>query len=140
TRLRLAADCRPRHPWRGDRRDRVAPPAGPRAQPVPPAENTVSGADRTSILLSAFACDPLHGSERQVGWCWMKLLSRQFHRVFVLTREFNRASHPAEAVPANVEFVYFDLPFGGARIPHKSRFIKPYYILWQLFALLHVAR
>lgn len=92
------------------------------------------------VLLSVFACDPLHGSERYVGWQWLKMLSGIHGKLFVLTREYNREFHPADRIPDNVEFIYFDLPFGGSRIGHKARFIKLYYVCWQLFAALRLRR
>jgi hypothetical protein len=80
------------------------------------AHEPKNSARNATILLSAFACDPLHGSERYVGWRWAKMLSGRFAKVHVLTREFNREFHPPEQVPDNVEFTYFDLPLGGRRI------------------------
>jgi glycosyltransferase involved in cell wall biosynthesis len=91
------------------------------------------------VLLSAFAADPLYGSERYVGWRWLNLLAPICERLVVLTREHNRPFHAGQAMPDNVELIYFDLPLIGTKIDHKHRFIKPYYVVWQLAALLHVA-
>ena len=46
---------------------------------------------RPRILLSAYACEPVKGSEPGVGWNWVRQLS-QFAELWVLTRANNRAS------------------------------------------------
>lgn len=85
------------------------------------------------ILLSAFACDPKTGSEPYVGWNWAKML-RDDMEVHVLTRSYSR--HLIEAVEKDerLHFHYFDLPFMEGK-DHHWRFIKPYYIFWQLMVL-----
>ena len=102
------------------------------------SENTAVDLHDYEILLSAFACDPQHGSERYVGWRWLKMLADQFGKVYVLTREFNRPYHMAQSIPENVEFIYFDLPFGGRLIHHRAKLIKPYYVFWQIAASLRL--
>ena len=68
------------------------------------------------------------------------MAAASFDKVYVLTREFNREFHRPGAIPANVEMIYYDLPFGGAGVHHKARFIKAYYSIWQWFAARRVAR
>ena len=67
---------------------------------------------RPRVLLSAYACEPVKGSEPGVGWNWVRQLS-QFAEVWVLTRANNRNSIEAaiaEHPLPHVHFVYYDLP------------------------------
>jgi glycosyltransferase involved in cell wall biosynthesis len=85
------------------------------------------------ILQSSFACDPRMASESYVGWNWAKMLHRHVE-VHVLTRKQHRPSLEDSPLAGKVVFHYFDLP-GCAQLSHTARFIKPYYVLWQLAAL-----
>lgn len=58
------------------------------------------------------------------------------YSVTVLTREFNRKDIEGEE-PLGVDFLYFDLPFFSKK-DHYWRFIKIYYLVWQLFAVFYV--
>jgi glycosyltransferase involved in cell wall biosynthesis len=66
------------------------------------------------ILLSAFACEPNHGSEPGLGWDWAMFLAQAGHRVVVLTRSQSRPT--IERVmkgadpDAHLRFEYFDVP------------------------------
>ena len=42
------------------------------------------------ILISAYACEPDKGSESEVGWSWVKYLSKTKNKVFVITRSNNK--------------------------------------------------
>ncbi|MET4290137.1 glycosyltransferase involved in cell wall biosynthesis [Bradyrhizobium sp. LB8.2] len=88
---------------------------------------------KPALLLSAFACDPMTGSEPYVGWNWAKMLSREFD-VHVLTRRYSKALIGNDRLAENVTFHYFDLPLTVQR-NHHWRFIKLYYLLWQIFVL-----
>ncbi len=62
------------------------------------------------ILISAYACNPLQGSEEGVGWGWIKAISN-YHRLWVITADFHKndinshlKSHPNEL--RNVTFIY----------------------------------
>ena len=93
---------------------------------------------RKTILLSAFACDPLTGSEPYVGWNWAMMLARDYD-VHVLTRAYSRDLIERIQDNANITFHYADY-FGASRHNHHWRFIKPYYVVWQFLALFKVMR
>lgn len=88
------------------------------------------------ILLSAYACEPNHGSEPGVGWNWAIALAKLGHKVCVLTRKSNRNS--IEKVIKNCElygkldFIYYDLPFWLSWWKKGRRGVHLYYFLWQL--------
>jgi len=43
------------------------------------------------ILISAYACEPNSGSEHEVGWCWIKALSKNNkNKITVITRKSNK--------------------------------------------------
>jgi glycosyltransferase involved in cell wall biosynthesis len=90
-----------------------------------------------NILLSAFACDPKMGSEPYVGWNWALILSSKYN-VHVITRKHHKLSIQSTSnLPHSLKFHYFDLPF-LSRLDHRSKFIKPYYVFWQICVLLKV--
>lgn len=91
---------------------------------------------RRRILLSAFACDPVTGSEPYVGWNWANELSK-FHDVTLLTRAYSRKIINASDAPIPFSIISFDLPF-CANKDHYWRFIKIYYIIWQILAPLKI--
>ena len=91
---------------------------------------------RLKVLLSAYACEPDRGSEPEVGWNWVKQISR-FHEVWAITRANNR--EPIERVLGhhpipNVHWVYFDLPRWMRFWKKGERGVYPYYYLWQVGA------
>jgi glycosyltransferase involved in cell wall biosynthesis len=45
---------------------------------------------RFKVLVAAYACNPVRGSEEGVGWGWVKALART-HDLYVITAEFHRA-------------------------------------------------
>jgi len=87
------------------------------------------------ILLSAYACEPKRGSEPGVGWHWAIELSRLGHEVWVLTRANNRQATEASFLqcpkPANLHFLYYDLPAGARWWKKGGRGVHLYYLLWQ---------
>jgi glycosyltransferase involved in cell wall biosynthesis len=91
---------------------------------------------RPRVLLSAYACEPVKGSEPGVGWNWVRQIS-QFAEVWVLTRANNRgsieAALAAQALP-HVHFVYYDLPRWMSFWKSRSRGVHAYYYLWQIGA------
>ena len=96
---------------------------------------------KVHILLSAFACDPVTGSEPYVGWSWANLLARDY-KVTVLTRSYSKDLIDSSGISLPFEVIYFDLP-GIRSKNHYWRFIKIYYVIWQflaLFKLLTIAR
>lgn len=87
------------------------------------------------ILLSAYACEPNKGSEPGVGWHWALELANLGHEVWVLTRANNQtnieAAWQTTAKPANLHFVYYDLPAWAKRWKKGNRGVHLYYVLWQ---------
>ena len=43
---------------------------------------------RLNVLVQAYACNPLYGSEEGVGWGWVKAIS-EHHDLHVLTAAFH---------------------------------------------------
>ena len=82
------------------------------------------------VLISAYACLPKEGSEPGVGWNTAREVSN-YHRVWVLTRESNRAAIEAfqarNALP-NMTFVYCS-PHGPLNRLRPARI--PHYYSWQ---------
>lgn len=88
-----------------------------------------------NVLILAYACEPLKGSEPGVGWNMSVALSK-IHNVIVLTRRNNKrniedfiSKHPLE----NISFVYHDLPEKWMWIKKKIS-EQAYYMLWNLTA------
>ena len=96
-----------------------------------PANLVAVAPPRRQILLSAFACSPLWGSEPGVGWQWLVQLARQ-HDVVLVTHAFFRSHLEAALVEAQVvaEVHYFQAPDFGVH-PHRQLNSRVYYIWWQ---------
>ncbi len=88
------------------------------------------------ILLSAYACHPVIGSEARLGWQWAEQLVMRGHQVWVLTRGVARvdieAYYAEKGCPANLHFIYHEcrslLPV--LRVL-RARFRYFYYYVWQ---------
>ncbi|MEO5327029.1 MAG: glycosyltransferase [Magnetococcus sp. THC-1_WYH] len=88
---------------------------------------------RLKILVSAYACEPGHGSEPEVGWQWVLQLSR-FFEVWVFTRENNRVAIESTEEFRNNPWLhvhYYDLPRWASFWKKGGRGVHPYYVLWQ---------
>jgi glycosyltransferase involved in cell wall biosynthesis len=96
------------------------------------------------VLLSAYACSPLQGSEPGIGWRWSVELAGMGYDVTVLTRAVFREEIDAygrsNTLPGNLHFAYLDWS-------EKARFgvSKPirayaYAYFWQFAALLEARR
>jgi glycosyltransferase involved in cell wall biosynthesis len=85
------------------------------------------------VLVSAYSCQPGHGSEPGVGWDWIRQIAR-FHEVWAITRANNRDSIEQalarEPLP-NLHFIYFDFPAWARFWKRGSRGVALYYYLWQ---------
>lgn len=89
------------------------------------------------VLLSAYSCHPLQGSESGIGWNWARSIAANGHEVVVMTRTVNRAGiegYLRGHSLARVRFVYHDLP----RI-FRVLYALPvgnyaFYLLWQYAA------
>jgi glycosyltransferase involved in cell wall biosynthesis len=88
------------------------------------------------VLLSVCACIPGRGSEPGIGWNWVQQIAA-FNEAWVLTRAKHRVAIEAalakQALP-NAHFVYFDLPAWAGAWQNGERFLRLYYLLWQLKA------
>jgi glycosyltransferase involved in cell wall biosynthesis len=83
------------------------------------------------ILLSAFACEPLVGSESGLGWGWAYELARSGHHVWVLTRSDHREGIEAflKSTPVHgLIFVYVDVGLPRFLSPWRYRVTS---FLWQ---------
>lgn len=90
------------------------------------------GPMRKRILLSAFACSPLWGSEPGVGWRWLIELVRR-HDVTLVTHAYFRAHLEGEIEKRGLRglsIVYVDAPEFGLS---AERYLNSrlYYLWWQ---------
>lgn len=87
------------------------------------------------ILIIAYACEPLKGSEPGVGWNMSQALAK-LHDVTVLTRCNNRnviEQFVGREENAHLHFIYHDLPTKWMWIKKRCG-IQAYYVLWNLTA------
>ena len=89
-----------------------------------------------TILASAYAINPYKGSEDGMGWNLVLQIAR-FNKVIAVTRENNRehiekymAENPNPCY-ANMEFLYFDLPYWMRFWKKGGRGAMLYYFMWQ---------
>ena len=89
---------------------------------------------KTKIFVSAYACEPDHGSEIGVGWHWVLEMSKYFE-LWVLTRKSNQEviehwllKHPDTN---EIHFVYYDLPDKLRFWKKGMRGVRTYYNIWQ---------
>ena len=92
------------------------------------------------VLMSAFACSPIRGSEPGVGWNWAREMSK-YNEVWVLTRESNRIEIENNIKSENIKFIYISIPvikflekYTGKKIIHL------YYKLWQMYVAGYVKK
>lgn len=85
------------------------------------------------VLASVYACSPYDGSERAVGWNWLKELN-EYHEITALTSHVYRkdiedylAKNPESM--KNIRFVYIDVPHTSWHIGYRLE--RLYYMLWQ---------
>ena len=89
-----------------------------------------------TILATAYAINPFKGSEDGMGWNFVMQIAR-FNKVIAITRENNRphiekyiAENP-DLLYANVQFLYFDLPYWMRFWKKGGRGAMLYYLIWQ---------
>lgn len=87
-----------------------------------------------TILISAYGCEPLKGSEPGVGWNWVLQMAKT-NKLHVITRANNRELIenylPEECAP-NITFHYYDAPYFVRRLKNKAKGLYFYYSCWQL--------
>jgi glycosyltransferase involved in cell wall biosynthesis len=88
------------------------------------------------ILVSAYAINPYKGSEDGMGWNFVLQIAR-FQKVIAITRENNRphieryqSEYPNELY-AQIQFLYYDLPYWMRFWKKGSRGAMLYYLMWQ---------
>jgi glycosyltransferase involved in cell wall biosynthesis len=98
-----------------------------------------------TILATAYAINPLKGSEDGMGWNFVLQIAR-FNRVIAVTRENNRLhielymqQHPDERY-ANMQFLYYDTPKWMRFWKKGGRGAMLYYLLWQRTVVPFIAR
>lgn len=87
-----------------------------------------------NILVSAYGCEPLKGSESGVGWNWVLQMAKN-NKLFVITRANNRElieTYLPEEVNSNIEFYYYDAPQFIRRLKNKAKGLYFYYFCWQV--------
>ena len=90
------------------------------------------------ILLSAFACDPYHGSDEEIGWQWARELSARGFDVTVLTRRSHQPAIERGIQETGhcrlVRFDYIDIGWLHSMVKHVNRRNHLYYYAWQVAA------
>ena len=88
---------------------------------------------KMKVLASVYACSPYDGSERAVGWNWIKELDK-YHEITAITSHVYKkdiedycAKNPN--VLKNTTFVYVDVPGTSWHVGYRLE--RLYYILWQ---------
>lgn len=87
-----------------------------------------------TILVSAYSCEPLKGSEPAVGWNWVLQLAKR-NRVHVITRANNQEvieQHLPMEVANNLLFHYYDTPNFIKRLKVKAKGLYFYNFCWQI--------
>lgn len=86
------------------------------------------------ILITAYACEPLKGSEQGVGWNWVLQMAKN-NKVHVITRANNRTpieSHLPADVAENITFHYYDTTEAIRKLKKRAKGLYFYYFCWQL--------
>lgn len=87
-----------------------------------------------TILISAYGCEPLKGSEAGVGWNWILQMAKTNY-LHVITRANNQDSieaHLPQDVKDRITFYYYDTPNFIKRMKNKAKGLYFYYFCWQL--------
>lgn len=86
------------------------------------------------ILISAYACEPLKGSEQGVGWNWVLQLAKTNY-LHVITRANNQEpieKHLPQDLKDNITFHYYDTNPLIKGFKNKARGLYLYYFFWQI--------
>lgn len=87
-----------------------------------------------TILVSAYGCEPLKGSEPGVGWNWVQQMAKH-NKLHVITRANNQnviEEHLPVEVKNNITFYYYDTPNFIKRLKNKAKGLYLYYFFWQI--------
>lgn len=90
-----------------------------------------------NILASVYACSPYDGSERAVGWNWIKELDK-YHSITAITSHVYQSDiedfcKKNPEVIKNTKFVYVDVDHASWHVGYRLE--RLYYMLWQRAAL-----
>lgn len=85
------------------------------------------------VLASVYACSPYDGSERAVGWNWIKELDK-YNEIIAITshvyrRDIEDFMKKNPTVIQNTKFVYVDVPHTKWHVGYRLE--RLYYMLWQ---------
>src|SRR5581483_9807040 len=87
------------------------------------------------VLLSAYACSPMRGSEPGNGWSWAVNLARKGYEVWCLTNVEDKENIIAEQKKLgllNLHIVIVELPMGLDKLlDPSSKTIYLHYYLWR---------
>lgn len=87
-----------------------------------------------TLLISAYACEPLKGSEQGVGWNWVLQMAKH-NKLHVITRANNQVpieENLPEDVAENITFHYYDTHPIIKGLKNKAKGLYFYYFCWQL--------
>lgn len=98
-----------------------------------------------TVLVSAYAVNPYHGSEDGMGWNFINQIAR-FNKVIAVTRENTRPhiekfmKENPSSYYNNITFVYYDLPYWMRFWKRGGKGALLYYYMWQYFLPAYVKR
>jgi glycosyltransferase involved in cell wall biosynthesis len=87
-----------------------------------------------TLLISAYACEPLKGSEQGVGWNWVLQMAKH-NKLHVITRANNQEpieTHLPKDVAENITFHYYDTHPIIKGLKNRAKGLYFYYFCWQL--------
>ena len=86
------------------------------------------------ILVSAYGCEPLKGSEPGIGWNWILQMAK-YNYLHVITRANNKQvieAHLPDDLKHRITFHYYDTPNCIKRLKNKAKGLYFYYFCWQI--------
>lgn len=89
---------------------------------------------KRTILISAYGCEPLKGSEPGIGWNWVLQMAKN-NRLHVITRANNQKvieAYLPKDLKKNIIFYYYDTPPFIKSLKHKAKGLYFYYFCWQM--------
>ena len=95
-----------------------------------------SSMNQKKVLLSAYACSPIRGSEPGVGWSWATHLAQKGYEVWCITNVEDKDIVIAEQERIglkNLHMIFVELPFGLDKklLDASSKTIYLHYYLWR---------
>ena len=87
-----------------------------------------------NILVSAYGCEPLKGSEPGIGWNWILQMAK-YNYLHVITRANNQhviEAHLPDDLKHRITFHYYDTPNCIKRLKNKAKGLYFYYFCWQI--------